>query len=129
MVTKESEESMMFKGFFQEKDGITLISLVLTIIVLLILVGVSLALVVGEEGIIKRAVDTKNITETADLQEKIKVAAMAAQIDGLGNIQSIDTLKNELDSTIGTNYEIENVGDGWSIEIEDNNFYIDKKML
>ena len=35
--------------------GITLIALVITIIVLLILAGVSLSLIAGENGILKRA--------------------------------------------------------------------------
>lgn len=39
----------------KKEQGITLIALVITIIVLLILAGVSLSLVAGENGILKRA--------------------------------------------------------------------------
>ena len=39
----------------KEKNGITLISLVITIVVLLILVGISINAVIGDNGIIKKA--------------------------------------------------------------------------
>ena len=115
---------------YQEKEeknkGITLISLVLTIIILLILVGVSLSLIVGETGIVERASKTKNVTETAELQEKIKTAAMAAQVEGLGTIPSIEVLKSELDSAIGTDYTIEATDDGWTVIANKSAFNIDK---
>ena len=41
----------------KNKKGITLISLIITIIVLLILAGVSISMVVGENGILNRATD------------------------------------------------------------------------
>ena len=58
----------------QKNKGITLIALVITIIVLLILAGVSLSLVVGEDGIIKRAVNAKKIAEDAEIHEIISLA-------------------------------------------------------
>ena len=116
----------MYKVKEGKNKGITLISLVLSIIVLLILAGVSLSLVVGETGIVERASETKNVTETAELQEKIKIAAMAAQIEGLGTIPSIDVLKSELDSVIGTNYEIEETDEGWTVVANKTAFNIDK---
>ena len=43
--------------------GITLIALVITIIVLLILAGVSIAMLTGENGILNQAQRSKNETE------------------------------------------------------------------
>lgn len=43
----------MIKNVLKEKKGITLIALVITIIVLLILAGVSIAMLTGDNGILK----------------------------------------------------------------------------
>ena len=47
----------------RNNKGITLVALVVTIVVLLILAGVSINLVLGDNGIVKRAQDAKNKTE------------------------------------------------------------------
>ena len=59
----------------KKNKGITLIALVITIIVLLILAGVAIAMLSGENGILKKAAEAKTKTdeaqtnETGDLQE------------------------------------------------------------
>ena len=50
--------------------GITLIALVITIIVLLILAGVSITMLTGENGILSQAQNAKNRTEEAQSEEK-----------------------------------------------------------
>ena len=58
----------------ETRKGITLIALVLTIIVLLILAGITINLTIGEDGIIKRAQEAgKNYTEAAE-KEKTEIA-------------------------------------------------------
>ena len=47
----------------KENEGITLIALVVTIIVLLILAGISIAMLTGENGILKRAREAKEETK------------------------------------------------------------------
>ena len=54
----------------RKEKGITLIALVVTIIVLLILAGVSIATLTGENGILTRAQDAKNKTEQAEQDEQ-----------------------------------------------------------
>ena len=49
--------------------GITLIALVITIIVLLILAGVSIAMLTGKNGIITQAQNAKNKTEQSTSEE------------------------------------------------------------
>ncbi len=44
---------------FKKEKGITLVALVVTIVVLLILAGVSISLVLGNNGIVKKAQDAK----------------------------------------------------------------------
>ena len=51
-------------------SAITLIALIITIIVLLILAGVTLNMVMGENGIFGKANNAKNKTELADAKEK-----------------------------------------------------------
>ena len=54
----------------QQENGITLIALVITIIVLLILAGVSIAMLTGENGILTQAQRAKNETENAQAEEE-----------------------------------------------------------
>ncbi len=54
--------------------GITLVALVITIIVLLILAGVSISLVVGDNGIMTRAKTAGEKTNEADAVESFKLA-------------------------------------------------------
>ena len=46
----------------RENQGVTLVALAVTIVVLLILAAVSISMVGGENGIIKQAEDTKIMT-------------------------------------------------------------------
>lgn len=54
----------------KKKNAITLVALVVTIIVLLILAGVTLSFVAGENGILKRATDAVEVNEIATAQEQ-----------------------------------------------------------
>ena len=67
--------------------GITLIALIITIIVLLILAGVSISMVVGENGIMSKAGKASEETKKADLIEKVQVEMVDNQIDNLGKIR------------------------------------------
>ena len=51
--------------------GLTLIALAITIIVLLILAGVSIAAMTSDNGIIKQAQNAKEETEKANMEERI----------------------------------------------------------
>ena len=46
----------------KQKNGITLIALVITIIVLLILAGISISMLSGDNGILQKATDAKTNT-------------------------------------------------------------------
>ena len=53
-----------------KNNGITLIALVITIIVLLILAGVSIAMLTGSNGILTRAQEAKEKTQIASVEEQ-----------------------------------------------------------
>ena len=76
--------------------GITLISLVVTIIILLILAGISIATLMGDNGLINRANDAKIATEIASIKEEIQTDILSEQAGNNGNI-SDDTLKGILE--------------------------------
>ena len=63
---------------FKNTNGITLIALVITIIVLLILAGVAIASLTGENGLLNRAADAKDATEKASGKEQIDVAVIGS---------------------------------------------------
>ena len=62
----------------KKESGITIIALIVTIVVLLILAGVSISLIIKRNGIISKAEVAKQETEIADEKEKINLSALAA---------------------------------------------------
>lgn len=62
----------------REKDvkGITLIALVITIIVLLILAGVTIATLTGENGVLTKANTAKQETTKQGAKEKVQVEVL-----------------------------------------------------
>ena len=69
----------------QEK-GITLIALVITIIVLLILVGISIVMLVGEDGIMTRATWAKWLTEYRTVEEAERLYEIDENMKEYGDI-------------------------------------------
>lgn len=65
----------------KEEKGITLIALVVTIIVLIILAGVSINLVFGNLGIVTKAKEAKRMQEQAELNEQIALGELSNEID------------------------------------------------
>ena len=65
----------------KNQKGITLIALVITIIVLLILAGVSIAMLRGDNNIVKNATDAKIKTTQAEAKEMIKLAVNAVNME------------------------------------------------
>lgn len=67
----------------KKQNGITLIALVITIIVLLILAGVSIAMLTGENGILSKATTATEKTQEAEAEEAIKLAVNVVLADKL----------------------------------------------
>ena len=95
------------KQKLKESKGITLIALVITIIVLLILAGVAIATLTGDNGILKKAGDAKTQTEQAKEDENLKIAIAGSYgTDGKLNLKDLkDNLENQ-----GINYDKNNTG-------------------
>ena len=84
------------------QKGITLIALVITIIVLLILAGVTIATLTGDNGILTKAGDAKTSTEIGDEKEKVELSAVGALAKDNGGEIKREYLNDELTSYIGT---------------------------
>ena len=66
---------------FKKQKGITLIALVVTIIVLLILAGVSIAMLTGNNGILTQGQRAKEETRIAGVEEVVKLYKQGKYID------------------------------------------------
>lgn len=62
---------MDLKKYYSKQNGITLLALIVIIIVLLILAGISISMLAGENGILKRATSAKEQTRGAEVQERV----------------------------------------------------------
>ena len=87
--------------------GITLIALVITIIVLLILAGVSIAMLTGQNGILTKASNSKDKTNAAEVAERVNMelnAQLSRAIAGESFNTAEDIVKNI--GTLPTGYTL-----------------------
>ena len=75
---------MLMNKKTRKNTGITLIALVITIIVLLILAGVSIGMLTGENGILTQAAKAKEATEKAQKDEEAQLADLNSYIENGG---------------------------------------------
>ena len=89
----------------KENKGITLIALVITIIVLLILAGVAIATLTGENGVLTQAENAGTQTEIAEVIERAKLDIVAWQTEKEGKGEDY-TLTDSIVKSIlmGKNY-------------------------
>lgn len=73
------------------QNGITLIALVITIIVLLILAGISLAMLTGDNGLLTKAGKSSIETDIAETKEQIKLEILGS-VDDNGNYTNTDVI-------------------------------------
>lgn len=90
----------MEKIKLKENKGITLVALVVTIIVLLILAGVSISMLTGQNGILNRSASAKEKTQEEGLKEEISLAVQSAMTKGLG-VLTKENLETELGNIAG----------------------------
>ncbi len=89
----------------RNQKGITLIALVITIIVLLILAGVSIAMLTGPNGLLTRANDAKSDTAKAGIKEKVELAIQSVYADTLTPDSGVTTVDAD---TIVAQYVVDN---------------------
>ena len=84
----------------KNQKGVTLIALVVTIIVLLILAGVSIAMLTGENGILTQATESKNSTKLAEAKEAVEMFMTEKTIEYYKGNQA-ETLDEFLGAALG----------------------------
>lgn len=89
----------MYKLRNKRNNGITLIALVITIIVMLILAAISITMLTGDNSLLKRAVEAKEKTEVGQEKENISLAYNSALIDKIQKDNNTVTV-DELDKAI-----------------------------
>ncbi len=109
------------KKIIKKAKGITLISLVITIIILLILAGVTLSLTLGDNGIITQAQKAKEAHEIAAIKEDFQLAILDKELEKGGT----GLTQEELEEIAGNYGELQEDGntiitdDGYEIKIDE----------
>lgn len=73
---KELNEKLERNILIKSRNGITLIVLVITIIILLILAGITIAVLTGDNGLLNKAGNAKQASEVANAIEEIQFEVM-----------------------------------------------------
>ena len=116
----------------EKNNGITLIALVVTIIVLLILAGVSISMLTGNNGIITQAQKAKRETEESQEKENLEIAVASSKIKNTDTLEiKRENLENAIKEQFGNNkdFSIEDNGDGSflvSMNDTDRIYYVDE---
>ena len=120
----------------KSNSAITLIALIITIIILLILAGVTLNMVMGDSGIFGKANNAKNKTEVAQCEEELRMCVLELQTDAAtnGTTFNMDTIKNkfvekvkELENTTEIEFPTEESETRLDGTYKGYEFYIDDK--
>ena len=129
---KETNEGRKVKmrKMLKNKNGITLIALVVTIVVLLILAGVTLNLVLDNNGIIQKSKEARSETIFADEKEKVEMAYVSAALKKLGDTVTAEELQEELDLSVGTGKTVVTTNGDGTLNVlfnaTENNYNVDE---
>ena len=89
------------KEINSKNSGITLIALVITIIVLLILAGVSISMLTGTNGILTQAQKAKETNDNSAPEEKVKLIATTTKMQAETGTLDADKLVEEITTSYG----------------------------
>lgn len=97
---KTNEGKMQFNYIVGRNNGITIIALTITIIILLILAGISLQMVLGDNGLVKQTMGAKEENRAAAVEEIVSLWKQNVKIDKNYNkskkIKSMNKVVDEL---------------------------------
>ena len=107
----------------KQERGITLIALITTIIVLLILAGISIGAITGSNGIIGQAQSAKEETEISQEKEIIDISTVEAMgKNNRGNLEE-EEFQNVLNSHTNGKVEVIDIGEEFEVLFEESNRY------
>ena len=114
----------------RESKGITLIALVITIIVLLILAGVSIAMLTGENGLLTKANEAKDKTKEATVKEIVEAEVIGSfGADGKLNYDLLIDNLNNINGIEGVPDQITNIDFRLKLKINDFELIVKKFLL
>ena len=93
----------------RQQKGITLIALVVTIIVLLILAGISIMMLTGENGILNRASQAKIAQGIAQVEEIARLRLQAAYAENLGMVDDATARTAVIAELTSQGYEVKDI--------------------
>ena len=129
---RQRKNKQDIKNVMKTNKAITLIALVVTIVVLLILAGVSISMLTGENGIIKQAVEAKDKNKKGEIEDKVKLAAQAALTDSLGQGIEQNKFQKELDINFGSgvaSIDYDETNQMYTVTVEDYEVEVSNKGL
>ena len=122
---------MKTKLEIKQEEGITLIALVVTIVVLLILAGVSISLVLNNNGVISKAKDAKNSTEKGQAQDEVNLAINYLQIEDATSTLTREDKRKILEDElrkISADSSVSISGSGYKITHKKYDFFVDEDL-
>ena len=93
----------------RKNSAITLIALVITIVVLLILAGVSLSVILGDNGILSKAKESKDKTEIAKYEEELETCVLDLQVEEAGTTFDMEVLRNKFVEKVKENENTDDI--------------------
>ena len=126
---------MKKKKLKKGNEGITLVALVVTIVVLLILAGISLNLVLGQNGIISRAQDARNQTAEGKTNTEKAINALTDEMEAYvkeneggngGNGTPADLSKYNIGDEVAYTYDV--VSGGYTLTAAQSGYSSDRTV-
>ena len=107
----------------EKEKGITLIALITTIIVLLILAGISIGAITGSNGIIGGAQDAKEETEISQEKEIIDISTVEAMgKNNRGNLEE-EEFQNAISNHTNENVTVSDIGEEFEVFFKESSRY------
>jgi len=111
-------------NYLKDNKGITLVALVVTIIVLIILAGISINTILGDNGIISKANEAKQAQEIAEIKETLRLEIISKEMQKVGNGEVIT--QDEIEQILVEYGTVNKNNDGTikSVTLTDKNYEI-----
>lgn len=118
------------KTINKKERGITLIALIVTIVILLILSGVSIAILTGKNGVINQAKDAKEKYEQSSSNEEIGLNELSKELKNnikrKGTLEVVETTEDSLKVKMSTDnaseYQFSLDGNNWTDSQKQNEY-------
>ena len=115
----------------KENKGVTLVALVITIIVLLILAGVTLSMVMGDSGIFGKANKASSETAVSSARDAVRLAALEVTTGSYDNngtysstaYDSTIDIKDVTSAVKAINKQLEGTGEKYSLVVDSGSSY------